>query len=56
MRFRRTKTEPCLSCERPIARNQKVCACGSATPHMSFDERRAYEVTQWQAHLRRAAS
>jgi len=37
----------CSSCLLPISQDQKICRCGKATPYMSFDERRAYELQQW---------
>jgi len=49
-------TETCPSCDRQVHAGQKVCQCGAATRHMSFDERTAWEVEQWRSHQAQAAS
>lgn len=48
---KRTKPQPCTSCNHGLREGQKVCGnCGTATSYMTFDERREYEVAQWRRY------
>jgi hypothetical protein len=54
MRRKQGRPEICSACGRSLHEHQKVCACGSATRFMTFEERTAYEVEQWRMYQRRA--
>jgi hypothetical protein len=45
----------CASCNAVIG-SEKVCACGNATPNMTFAERTEYEVQQYRAYKARAVA
>jgi hypothetical protein len=48
--------EQCTRCNGHITKDQKVCECGAATANMTFQERAAWEVSQWRAYQERAQS
>jgi hypothetical protein len=45
----------CSSCGSPFG-DEKVCSCGKATPNMTFDERREYELQQYRAYKARVVA
>ena len=45
----------CAGCNHVLG-SEKVCSCGKATPNMSFDERREYEVQQYRAYKARVVA
>jgi hypothetical protein len=45
----------CSGCGSPLG-DEKVCSCGTASPTMSFDERREYELEQYKAYKARVVA
>ena len=51
-----THEDTCPGCDDQLSRGQTHCACGRPTQYATFDDRAAYEVSQWRAYRERIAA
>ena len=51
----KVQTENCAQCESYVEPGRGHCSCGRPTRYASFQERAAYEVSQWRAYQERVA-
>jgi len=42
--------KPCKNCDRLVAPETRMCACGTPTEFATFKERNEYEAKQWRLY------